>query len=109
MATEIDVSIDPARVRPYKGKEGSKLKAFCNVTIGPVTINNCRIVDGMHGPFVGFPEGEVYTDKNGDEKRQRYIWIEDKAVMDACNEEAERALEALGDHGTEAPSDDIPF
>jgi DNA-binding cell septation regulator SpoVG len=113
MATEIDVIIDDERVRRFKDADTSKLKAFCNVTIGPVTINNCRIVDGASGAFLGFPEGEVYVDRKGSEKRTRYIWIEDPAVKDACDSEAKRVLASLdsgsGASGGAESNDDVPF
>ena len=113
MATEIDVTIDDKRVRRFKDADTSKLKAFCNVTIGPVTINNCRIIDGESGIWLGFPEGDPYKDRSGKEKRTRYIWIKDLAVKEACDSEAKRVLASLdsgsGASGGAESNDDVPF
>lgn len=98
------VKINTERARKYDNPD-SKIKAFCSITIGDVSINNCRIVLGRNGFFLGFPEGEPY-EVNGEEKRNPYIWIDDKSVLKQVQEEAVRVAEEmhLGEEGASEES-----
>ena len=50
-----------AIVNPLKDQSG-KVKAMASVTVDGIRIRNLTVVEGAHGPFVGYPQ---YKDKNG--------------------------------------------
>lgn len=45
------------RIRPYT--RGGSLKAFVDLQLGGVTINDCRLIEGQNGLFVAMPQKEV--------------------------------------------------
>ena len=98
MDMEIDVTINDDRVRLYKDRDTRMLQAFCNLTFSLgdaklITINNCRIVKKDGDVFLGFPESEPYVDRDGKEKRTKYIWIANPELLPSINGEAKRALQ----------------
>ena len=99
MEMEIAVRINDDRVRLYKDRDTRMLQAFCNLTFSLgdaelITINNCRIIKKDGDVFLGFPESEPYVDRDGNEKRTKYIWIANRELLPSINGEAKRALQA---------------
>lgn len=55
-----------ANVRKVEAKEGSNLLAYADITIeDAVVAKGLTVVNGSNGPFVSFPKGKKYTDKEG--------------------------------------------
>ena len=52
-----DYNVKILRMRT-RGAEG-KLKAFFSVSLGPITIEDLRLIDGPNGIFIGFPSKKI--------------------------------------------------
>ena len=112
------VAIKSMRTR---NNTGNKLKAFFTAVVGPLEIDDMRLIDGANGPFVGFPS-KKFTRQ--DTQKEEWINIvkpvrdgegnivaEAKGLLNtitnlAVEEYNRRSGETLS---TVATSDDLPF
>ena len=107
-----------------KGFTGNT-KAFFTVLLGPIEINDVRLVDGKNGLFVGFPsrkyehrtEGTKYADivrlaTNDDGKRTKTAETIYNNILKAATEEYKRreGVEAgVTSSDDDEDSSDLPF
>ena len=101
---------------------GGKIKAFFAISLGPLDINDCKLVDGSKGMFIGFPSRK-YTDKQGVDKYTDIVSLarnQNGTLTTSAQKLADEVLEAaLAEYkrrgGEEAAlvnrgeEDDLPF
>jgi stage V sporulation protein G len=82
----------------------SKVKAFFSVEWpGKMTVNDCKLVEGVNGLFAAMPSREYIDKKTNQKKYQSIVYVE----QDLLAKISQAAREAYSP--AESNSDDIPF
>jgi len=87
-----------------------KVKGWFTLCVGDFEINDCSLVEGNKGDFIGLPQRKY--EKDGETKYSSIVWIANEKRRWAFNDWAVKELDKLVGVETE-PEDgsggDIPF
>ncbi len=73
-----------------------------------MTINDCKLIKGTKGIFAAMPSRK-YTDKQGQEKYQPIVWMEQDYLQKICAAAELEYHNLTAKPNSQAPDEDIPF
>lgn len=93
-----------------KNTGGGKVKGWFTLVVGDFEINDCSLVEGTKGDFVGLPQRRY--EKDGETKYASVVFIPDEkrrwAFNDWCTTELDKII-GVQPEPTDGSGDDIPF
>ena len=107
------------KMRPLESD--SKVKAFFSISLGPIDIDDCRLISGKNGLFVGFPSKKVSI--RGEETYLPIVSLSrgsdgsltssatklSDEILEAAKDEYERRGGDIPSGGLDEEENDLPF